>query len=227
MDVSLRRHEAPQDRDEIYVGRYSRFARGLLHLWAYGFKDMIEYECTVPYIKVRACCVNIPCEHFYRPFLSIYMATYVHGIIKGRSQLYGLRAPFCVRVWIEGWIHRGRTHFCTKSQAGKHILPSAKKEDASRCQFECSEPCWAEPSTSELWKLSVWGLLWRQQESQIKTQFTYFLVSIWSLRKKKFRYLSFITDSSGVLLLSKTLHRSSEKSTISPLFTASRKSAQF
>lgn len=61
MDVSLCRHETPGGRDEIYVGRYSHFARSCFFFtcWAYGFGDMIEYERMPPYIKVSSCCVNM------------------------------------------------------------------------------------------------------------------------------------------------------------------------
>lgn len=66
--------ERGREMEQIYGAWYSHFARSCYTFWARGFPDMIEFECTLPYTKVSACCVNISCKHFvsirgplYRP----------------------------------------------------------------------------------------------------------------------------------------------------------------
>lgn len=66
--------ERGREMEKIYGAWYSHFARSCYTFWARGFPDMIEFECTLPYTKVSACCVNISCKHFvsirgplYRP----------------------------------------------------------------------------------------------------------------------------------------------------------------
>lgn len=56
--------ERGREMEQIYGAWYSHFARSCYTFWARGFPDMIEFECTLPYTKVSACCVNISCKHF-------------------------------------------------------------------------------------------------------------------------------------------------------------------
>lgn len=54
-----------QAREKIHGARYSHFACSCFTFWAYDLRDMIEYECSLPYIKVSTCCVNIPFNILY------------------------------------------------------------------------------------------------------------------------------------------------------------------
>lgn len=156
---------------------------------------MIEFECTFPYIKVSACRVNTPCKHFYHhAFLKhlqrlrvILIRAVVHS---QRSHAHVALCVFLVSEW-EECTHRGRTNCRTRRRERKKgNRAKCQKEDASGCQFECSEPCWAEPTNFELRRCTcqlvpVQGLLWRQQQPQIKMLFERSLVSwrSWDLKE--------------------------------------------
>lgn len=119
------------------------------HFWACGFPDMIEFECTLPYTKVSACCGNISCEQ--RPLIQTY---------RGNSSA---DCTFMALCWLRVFT-RLDERVCTtreehiagqggrkkKKNTKKKIKQSAKKEDASSCRFGCSEPCWAEPTNFQL-----------------------------------------------------------------------------
>lgn len=142
--------ERGREMEQIYGAWYSHFARSCYTFWARGFPDMIEFECTLPYTKVSACCVNISCKHFvsirgplYRP-IEETTRLIVHLRWRGPRVVVRLDERTCAP--------RKNTSLDRKAErkTRRKIKQSAKKEDASSCRFGCSEPCWAEPSNFQL-----------------------------------------------------------------------------
>lgn len=127
MDVSLCRHEMPEGSGEIYLGRFSHFAHSCFLFipftcWVYGFRDMIEYEWTPPYIKVSACCVNSP----------RYVQTYIRWEIDEEKR----SSDGAFACWGKECVH-------LLSQAVKTYCKVPKKEDASSCHLERSDQHWS------------------------------------------------------------------------------------
>lgn len=142
--------ERGREMEQIYGAWYSHFARSCYTFWARGFPDMIEFECTLPYTKVSACCVNISCKHFvsirgplYRP-IEETTRLIVHLRWRGPRVVVRLDERTCAP--------RKNTSLDREAErkTRRKIKQSAKKEDASSCRFGCSEPCWAEPTNFQL-----------------------------------------------------------------------------
>lgn len=56
IDVSARRHEMHKPQRRFVEHDVLILLAAVSLSWVYGFQDMIEFECTLPYIKVSACC---------------------------------------------------------------------------------------------------------------------------------------------------------------------------
>lgn len=105
-------------------------------------------------------------------------------------QIYGSLSLKQVTSWLVfSFCHSEWTYALRKNKSlykearKKKIMRSAKKEDASSCRFECSEPCWAEPTNFELCRctcqlIPIRGLPWRQQQSPIKILLVHCLVTV-------------------------------------------------
>lgn len=95
------------------------------HFWACGFPDMIEFECTLPYTKVSACCGNISCEHFvsidrgplYRP---------IEETVQLIVHLWHSAGFVCSRVWMKECAQRERNTSLDKEAEREKKIPKKK-----------------------------------------------------------------------------------------------------